>query len=106
MWALFAAGKMKGNKRTVSDADLDFPAPSSNITDPAAVLLSYADLFSETSSPTSIDEVKEVIAEIEERGLPHDADRRKVLFGTLMVWRGVVSLRIRFIFFNCVNCTV
>ena len=83
---------MEGKKRSASEADLDFPHPSSDITDPAEVLFFYAELCSEREAPIPKAEVSSTICDIEERGLPHDADRRKVLFGTRMVWRGVVGL--------------
>ncbi len=59
------------------------------------VLFFYAGQCTEREAPISKDEVSSTICEIEERGLAHDADRRKILFGTLMVWRGVVGFLFR-----------
>ncbi|KAK3237456.1 hypothetical protein CYMTET_30480 [Cymbomonas tetramitiformis] len=89
---------MAGTKRLASAANLDFPSPPSDTSDPVDVLFFYAGQCTENEAPVSTDGVREAIAEIEERGLPHDADRRKVLFGTLMVWRGVVHLLTLFSF--------
>ncbi|KAK3264783.1 hypothetical protein CYMTET_26491 [Cymbomonas tetramitiformis] len=80
---------MEGKKRTAFEADLDFPPPSPDITEPVDVLYFYAEQCTESVAPNSTEEIQELIVEIEERGLPHDADRRRVMFGTLMAWRGV-----------------
>ncbi|KAK3243120.1 hypothetical protein CYMTET_47201 [Cymbomonas tetramitiformis] len=79
---------MAGTKRSASAANLDFPSPLSDTSDPVDVLFFYAGQCTENEAPVSTDGVREAIAEIEERGLPHDADRRKVLFGTLMRGKG------------------
>ncbi|KAK3243819.1 hypothetical protein CYMTET_46544 [Cymbomonas tetramitiformis] len=68
----------------MDDIDAEFPAPP-DLSNPALNLVAYSVLC--PARDLSLQEVQDLITDVSNRDLPHDADRRKLMFQTIIAWR-------------------
>ena len=69
--------------------EIEFPAPA-DLSNPAQNLVAYIALC--PSADLTLEEVQALIDDVSNRDLPHDADRRKLMFQkSIIQWREVVS---------------